>query len=96
MNDLQLSDLPEIGDRKAILAFASSSRGYSCWGSFHACAEAARAKSRKSLVDLRTELFFSYRTSNHLGTDDYIGRYAKLYPYFVAMLEAEESSDADD
>lgn len=47
MNDLQLSDLPEIGDRKAILAFASSFHGYRYWGSAAACAEAARQSREK-------------------------------------------------
>ncbi|KPN64909.1 hypothetical protein SAMN04488527_10823 [Aliiroseovarius crassostreae] len=87
--ELTKEDLPEIGDRNSILEFAAGFNGYTHFGSFGACSDAAWAKKRETLIDLRNELFFSYRASNHLGTDDFVKTYADLHPYFLRLLDGE-------
>jgi len=77
--DLAQSDVPlpsagwyEIGK------FALSFNGYDWWGSFQRCAEVANLAAQtyhrsgalpKSLVDLRTCLFFEQRRWHHFGFD---------------------------
>ena len=85
-SNISLSDLPEIGDRGGILKFAQSFNGYEYHGSFEACAEVARARRRETLVDLRTELFASFRASHHTDTDAYIELYSELLPHFRRLL----------
>ena len=79
--------LPRPDDRQAIVAFAASFDGYEVHGSFAACADAAKAKRRETLEDLRNELFFAYRVGNHHGDSAAIlSVYAELLPYFERML----------
>ena len=86
MAEINCKDLPEINDREAIRVFATSFNGYDHFGSFAECSQAAKAKSRCSLEDLRNELFFSFRASHHLGTDDFAEIYAELLPLFRKIL----------
>jgi len=79
--------LPKPGDRNGIVAFAGTYNGYREFGSFEACAKAAKARRRESLPDLRNELFFSYRASNHRGDDGVLDTYEELYPLFVKLIE---------
>ncbi len=81
-----IDDLPPIGDREAIRVFAASFDGYQHFGSFEACASAVKAKRRESLLDLRNELFFSFRSSHHRGTDDFVETYSTLLPHFRKFL----------
>ena len=83
---MKIDDLPSPEDRKGILEFARQFNGYDYYGSFSACAHAAKASSRKTLLELQTELFFSYRASNHLGTDGFVELYAELKPFFEKIL----------
>ena len=79
--------LPDLGNRNAIVEFAGSFNGYEHFGSFAACAEAAKAKKRETLNDLRNELFFAYRTSNHTGDPRVLTSvYEELLPYFERYL----------
>ncbi len=84
--ELSKRDLPKVGDRNAIREFAASFNGYQHFGSFKACAEAAKAMRRETLLDLRNELFLSYRASNHVGDDGFVNAYAELYPLFLRAL----------
>lgn len=85
--------LPPIGDRRQILAFASSFNGYEHHGSFEACADAAAKKDRNSLDALRNELFFSYRASNHRGDDGFVKTYEELFPLFQQYADEDDGSD---
>lgn len=79
--------LPRPSDREAIVAFASSFDGYAVHGSFGACADAAKAKRRDTLDDLRNELFFAYRAGNHLGAPEVLSsKYSELLPHFERLL----------
>jgi hypothetical protein len=79
--------LPPLNERQAIVAFAASFNGYEFHGSFAACADAAKAKRREVLEDLRNELFFAYRAGNHLGDPHVlVSAYAELLPHFERML----------
>lgn len=84
---MSVDDLPNEEDLAGIAAFAASFNGYEHFGSFRACAAAARSRQRLTLVDLRNELFFEYRGSHHRGDDDFIETYKELLPYFRACLE---------
>lgn len=79
--------LPDPGDRRAIVEFARSFNGYEHFGSFAACANTAKAKKRETLIDLRNELFFAYRASNHTGDPKVLtSAYEELLPYFKRYL----------
>ena len=78
--------LPPQDDPQAIFAFAMSFNGYEAFGSFEACAAAAKARRRETLEDLRNELFFACRASRHMGDDGYVALYAELRPLFERML----------
>ena len=84
---MKFADLPDPDDRDAVLRFALSFSGYSHHGSFEACARAAHERKRETLNDLRNELFFSQRASNHLGTNDFLHTYRELLPHFERLLE---------
>ncbi|WP_422377748.1 hypothetical protein [Roseibium sp.] len=89
---MSLSDLPDPEDREAVIAFARSFRGYQVFGSFRACADAAFARRRETLADIRNELFFEQRSGNHAGgSQSTIALYQELLPYFRQFL----SDDAD-
>jgi hypothetical protein len=83
---LRISELPDPNDRVAIVRFSASFNGYKFFGSFEACAENAKTQRRASLVDLRNELFFSYRASNHRGDDGVVATYHELLPHFHRLL----------
>ena len=85
-SNITLEDLPNIGDRAAIIMFARKFIGYEYYGSFLACAEAAEQQNRASLVDLQNELFFAYRAGNHKGDDTIIHVNAELLPFFKKLL----------
>jgi hypothetical protein len=78
--------LPPLGDAAAIFDFGMSFNGYEAFGSFEACADAAKARRRETLEDLRNELFFACRASHHMGDDAYVSFYSELRPLFVRML----------
>ncbi|MEO0872805.1 MAG: hypothetical protein AAFY19_12730 [Pseudomonadota bacterium] len=79
--------LPDPTDRKAIVEFAGSFNGYEHFGSFAACANAAKAKKRETLIDLRNELFFAYRASHHTGDSQVlINAYEELLRHFETFL----------
>lgn len=89
MSDLKRSDLPDIHDEKAIIAFASSFNGYEHFDSFEACAENAKRKSRSNLLDLRNELFFAFRSSRHRDAPhELVEAYRELRPFFEDILKA--------
>ena len=85
---IPLEDLPLENDRKAILIFASTFAGYEHFGSFSACADAAQAKRRATIVDLRNELFFAWRAGAHTGnSQSVVSVYSELLPYFRKQLD---------
>lgn len=87
---LQLRDLPDPDDRESIREFAATFRGYKHFGSFEAGATEAEAQKRETLIDLRNELFFAYRASNHLGDSDFmISTYRNLLPHFRRLLQED-------
>jgi len=84
---LELGDLPDPEDQEAVKLFARSFNGYSHFGSFKRASEEANAERRKTIVDLRNELFMAYRTGNHLGDHDFTCKaYSVLYPHFRRLL----------
>ncbi|MEM9937955.1 MAG: hypothetical protein AAF768_03835 [Pseudomonadota bacterium] len=93
---LHITDLPDPTDRQAIVLFAASFRGYEHFGSFEACAEDAKRQRRETLIDLRNELFFSYRASNHRGDDGIIFTYRELLPHFRRLLGAQDQIQKTD
>lgn len=78
--------LPPLGDAAAIFAFGMAFNGYEAFGSFEACAAAAKASRRDTLDDLRNELFFACRASRHRQDDAYVAVYAELRPLFMQMM----------
>ena len=78
--------LPPQDDPQAIFAFGMTFNGYEAFGSFDACAAAAKARRRETLEDLRNELFFACRASRHTGDDAYVALYAELRPLFERVL----------
>ncbi len=78
--------LPPLGDAAAIFAFGMTFNGYEAFGSFEACAAAAKARRRETLEDLRNELFFACRASRHMQDDAYVAAYAELRPLFMRMM----------
>lgn len=85
---MDLENLPDASDRKAVAKFALSFNGYEHYGSFQAAADAATAKRRQTLDDLRNELFMAYRASNHRGDDAFLDVYRELLPMFSAWLKS--------
>lgn len=79
--EMTKDDLPDINDAEAIFEFAMTFNGYEHFGSFEKCSEAANARSRSSLEDIRNELFFCARASRHRGDREFVERYAELLPY---------------
>lgn len=86
---MTIDDLPESGNREAVIAFALAFNGYEYHGSFNACAQEAKARRRDSIVALRTELFFSQRAGNYQGSDRISAIYPELLPHFRRLLAAE-------
>lgn len=80
-------DLPDANNPTAIFEFAMTFNGYEHFGSFEKCCQAANARSRASLEDVRNELFFCARASRHRGDDEYVERYAELLPYFATLVD---------
>lgn len=81
-------DLPDANDPSAIFEFAMSFNGYEHFGSFEKSYQAANARSRASLEDIRNELFFCARASRHRGDDEFVVRYAELLPHFEWLLRS--------
>lgn len=79
-------DLPDANDPSAIFEFAMSFNGYEHFGSFEKSYQAAKARSRTSLEDLRNELFFECRASRHRGDDEFVKIYTDLLPYFEKFV----------
>ncbi|MEL7395163.1 MAG: hypothetical protein AAFN44_02195 [Pseudomonadota bacterium] len=92
LSEMDLKDLPDIDDREGIREFAADFNGYLYYGSFQSCAAAAKTRARDSIISLRNELFFSYRASNHLGTDDFVKTYSELLPYFHEQLKKKDAN----
>ena len=88
MSELEIDDLPDAEDRDAVTMFARSFNGYDFYGSFTACADAAKERNRSTLAELRNELFFSYRAINHLGDGDIRETYKELLPHFERLLQS--------
>ncbi len=78
--------LPSCDDPAGIFAFAMTYNGYEEHGSFDACADAANAKLRETLADIRNELFFACRASRHADDDRFVETYAELLPHFERLL----------
>ena len=79
--------LPDPTSRESIREFAATFNGYEYFGSFAACADAAKTRRREKLIDLRNELFFAYRADNHTG--DYavlMAAYDELRPHFERLI----------
>jgi hypothetical protein len=72
--------LPSEGDPAAIFTFAMSFNGYEEFESFEASAEAAHQKGRRTLREIRNELFFAARASRHGGCETYVDVYRELVP----------------
>ena len=86
---MKISDLPDENDRAAVLKFAQSFNGYEHFGSFKACADAAKLQKRETLTDLQNELFLCYRAANHHGDPEGVQHaYRELLPYFRKLLES--------
>ncbi len=83
------TELPDPEDREAIIAFAQTFNGYEHHGSFSACSKAAKTQSRDSIEAIRNELFFAYRTGNHVGDDSIIQVYKELLPHLQRFLETD-------
>lgn len=84
---MNVEELPDPEDRDAVILFAASFNGYEHFGSFKACADEAQLQKRGTLIDLRNELFFYYRASNHQGSPDgVVPLYQELLPYFHRLL----------
>ena len=83
---IRIEDLPDEKDLRSIAAFAASFNGYEYFGSFETCAAEAQSQKRKTLVDLRNELFFEFRGSHHRGDDAFAEAYRALLPHFRALL----------
>ena len=85
---MRLTDLPPSDDYEAVRKFAATFNGYQHFGSFGACAAAAKAKSRSSLDECRNELFFAYRATNHTGHDSLTPTYVELLPFLRRFIES--------
>lgn len=85
-----LPPLPPAEDAKAVAEFAGSFDGYVHFGSFEACAGEAMLKRRKTLIDIRNELFFEARASYHACDSDYLAVYRELLPLFEKLLREGE------
>lgn len=68
-----------------VAQFAESFDGYEWCGSVLAAAEHARAKPRRSIEDLRAELFFEFRASRHSGNNEYMETYRQLMWHFLRV-----------
>jgi hypothetical protein len=77
--------LPDPDDSEAVFEFAMLFNGYERFGSFEACAEAAKAKRRETLDDLRNELFFEARASRHRQDEDFVEVYRDLLPLLRSL-----------
>jgi len=87
---LSLTDLPDPDNRDAVFQFARSFKGYQVFGSFRACADAAEAKRRETLADIRNELFFEYRFCNHTGEfESILDLYRELLPHFRRLMRED-------
>lgn len=79
--------LPDPTSRESIREFAARFNGYEYFGSYAACADAAKAKKRETLIDLRNELFFAYRAANHTGDYEILAAaYKDLRPHFERLI----------
>lgn len=78
---MNVTDLPDEGDKSGIFKFAMSFNGYDHFGSFEASADAAASGNRSSLALLRNELFFAARASRHSGDDHFVSAYQELLPF---------------
>jgi hypothetical protein len=84
---MNVEELPDPEDRDAVIRFAASFSGYEHFGSFKACADEAKLQKRDTLIDLRNELFFYFRASNHQGSPDgVVPFYRELLPRFRQLL----------
>lgn len=79
--------LPSEDDPAAIFTFAMSFNGYEEFGSFEASAEAAHQKGRRTLREIRNELFFAARASRHGGCETYVDVYRELVPLLRSYAE---------
>ena len=90
--DLEMP-LPSEDDPAAIFTFAMSFNGYEEFGSFEASAEAAHRKDRKTLREIRNELFFAARASRHGGCVTYVDVYRELVPLLRSYADGPHSPD---
>ena len=77
--------LPSPDDIGGIAEFAESFDGYEWCGSVLAAARLARARPRRSLEDLRSELFFEFRASRHADDLDFVDVYRELMWHFLRI-----------
>ncbi len=87
---MTLEDLPPKDDFEAIFEFAMNFDGYKHYGSFEACAQAAKSRRRDSLDAIRNELFFEARATRHTDSDSLTPTYRELFPLFRQFLAASE------
>lgn len=92
-NELAVEMLPALDDRESVFVFAMSFNGYEYAGSFDESAKKARAMSRKTLDEIRNELFFSARASRHRGDDLFMETYQELRPHLVSILESKSGRE---
>lgn len=85
-SSLRVDDLPDPADRNAVASFALTFNGYQHFRSFNAACDAAQASKRQTLVDLRNELFISFRSSNHRMDDEFLETYKELLPLFKEAI----------
>jgi hypothetical protein len=88
--EIELNELPELGDETGIFAFAMTFDGYEAMGSFEAAANAAHQRKRESLEDVRNELFMAARASRHSDSKVYLAKYEELLPYLMRFLSSAD------
>jgi len=89
---IEFEALPPINDPAAVFEFAMTFNGYEHFGSFEASAEASKKRDRRTLDDIRNELFFAARASRHGGDDHFLDVYSELLPLLLAYAARREDS----
>ncbi len=86
---LRCASLPDPNDRDAVAAFARTFNAYLYHGGVPQARQVRRGK--RSLVQVRTELFLAYRAGNHAGDPNLVvRRYRELLPHFRELLKCKD------
>jgi hypothetical protein len=91
VTQLPLPELPDPDDAEAVWEFAMSFNGYEHFGSFDASSEAARSRQRRTIDDLRNELFFAARASR-FGGADYMEAYRLIRPLIANLIRKPKAA----